>query len=322
MFIRDVLKELCRTGLIYVIMACMVGVGVDIALRPFLVPITPPLPDVAPAPLVTPPPPEAVKPSIPDKPPAVPESAPIPAPVVQGESPKARIVIVIDDMGMARTWSRDVVQMDAALTLAYLPYADNLQQQMDEARLKGHQVMLHMPMQPVGHENPGPNAITPAMTAEDVTGIMHDTLAKMGDIKAMNNHMGSAATADRGVMDMVMQVLAAKGMVFLDSVTTQTSQAREAALAHGVPYLARDLFLDHIPTEEAVDQALKSMEQIAAHKGVAIAIGHPRPATIKALRSWLARYDRARFEIVPLSAVFTVAADPLPVHMSVPTTAD
>ena len=133
--------------------------------------------------------------------------------------------------------------------------------------------------------------------------------------------MGSAATADRVIMDAVMTVLANQKLFFLDSVTTQTSQAQAAALAHGVPYRARDLFLDHNPSQEAVTTALKSMEQIALRKGVAIAIGHPRPATIAALHQWLASYDRQRFEIVPLSTLF-ISAVAQPDHMSVPANAD
>lgn len=314
-FLRDVFHELCRTRLLYIIIMVLVAIGTDIVVRRLQTPSLPPPPLVAPkpapAPVVVPPAP-----------------ATIPSPVVVPIGPsaadkKARLVIVIDDMGLARAHTRAVIDLPAPLTLAFLPYADALATQTQAATARGHEVMLHMPMQPFGSDNPGPNAIRPDMAADEVAGTLRTALATLPGIKGINNHMGSAATADRATMDAVMQVLADQRLFFLDSVTTQQTQAQAAAQAHNVPYRARDLFLDHNPSQAAVSAALKQLEAVASRKGVAIAIGHPRPETIAALRDWLAQYDHKRFEIVPLSRLFmAVAPPPMPARTSAPANAD
>ncbi len=326
LFLRDVFRELCRTRLIYFILAVMIAVGTDMAVRSVQQPAPPEIPPVAAA--KTQERPVSIPPLLQEKPkPIVVPKAPTKIstpPIVPSGNGKARLVIIIDDMGVAHAHSRDIIAMNAPLTLSFLPYADSVSTQMQQAVAHGHEVMLHMPMQPIGHEDPGPNAIRPDMAPEQVEAILRNTLDAIPAVKGMNNHMGSAATANRATMDAVMRVLAERKLFFLDSVTTQDSQAQAAAIASNVPYRARDLFLDHTPSQAAVAENLKKMEAVARHKGIAIAIGHPRPDTIAALREWLAGYDRKQFEIVPLSSLFMQAtAVPQAVdHTSVPAGAD
>lgn len=242
--------------------------------------------------------------SLPEPPPliTVPENVPpvaVPAPVDTGD--KAKIVIVIDDMGVAVGHSREIMALPEDLTLAFLPYAPDIEEQMVHAKSVGKTVMVHMPMEPVGQDNPGPDAIYDAMPADEIMAKMEANLDKALPVAGINNHMGSKVTADADAMDAVMRVLKARHMFFLDSLTTETSAAREAAAKAGVPYIKRDLFLDHYPDEAAVLQALRTLEARAAKQGHAIAIGHPRPATLVALKTWLKNLDKSRFAIVPIT---------------------
>ena len=61
-------------------------------------------------------------------------------------SEKARIAIMIDDVGMNREQSRAVVDISEPLTLAFLPYAPDLQSLTEPALKMGHELMIHMPM--------------------------------------------------------------------------------------------------------------------------------------------------------------------------------
>jgi hypothetical protein len=70
------------------------------------------------------------------------------------------IVIVIDDMGLDKTSSRRVLDLPAPLTVSFLPYARDLPEQARAARSRGHELMLHMPMEPTSRAlDPGPNAL-------------------------------------------------------------------------------------------------------------------------------------------------------------------
>jgi hypothetical protein len=53
----------------------------------------------------------------------------------------------------------------------------------------------------------------------------------------------------------------------------------------------------------AVQKQLAEVESVARKKGVAVAIGHPKPETIAALRTWLPTLKDKDFALVPVSAI-------------------
>jgi len=92
-------------------------------------------------------------------------------------------------------------------------------------------------------------------------------------------------------MATVMQVLRAKGLFFLDSVTSATSAAPEAAHTAGVPLYRRAVFLDNVRNARTILGQLKTAERLALKHGRAIAIGHPYGETLEALRLWARERD-------------------------------
>ena len=63
------------------------------------------------------------------------------------------------------------------------------------------------------------------------------------------------------------------------------------------------MFLDNVDTVEAVRAQLAELESVARRDGAAIAIGHPKTATIDALGPWLETLATRGFVLVPLTAI-------------------
>lgn len=214
-----------------------------------------------------------------------------------------RIAIVIDDLGPNRSASAKAIDLDPAITLALLPYADGLEELIKDARAAGHELILHMPMEPLGNgaHDPGPNALLVDLSAEEVLNRLSWALKRLPGVRGLNNHMGSKFTADRTGMGLVLSEAKARGLYFLDSRTTAESVVASVAETHGVPTLTRDVFLDNQPNEEAIATQLKRAETIALESGQAIVIGHPYDATISVLKTWSVNALRRGFLLVPLS---------------------
>jgi hypothetical protein len=119
----------------------------------------------------------------------------------------------------------------------------------------------------------------------------------------MNNHMGSAATADRKVMEAVLRACRARGLFFLDSMTTPRSVVRETARGIGTSEAGNDLFLDH--GEGTTRENMQKLLSIAARRGTAIGIIHVRKDTPAELR-WMA--DEARREGIDFVTVRQIIA--------------
>ncbi|MDX1540144.1 MAG: divergent polysaccharide deacetylase family protein [Geminicoccaceae bacterium] len=216
---------------------------------------------------------------------------------------RAMIAVVIDDLGNNRDNTADLNRLPGPLTLAFLPYAGDLPAQTMAARAAGHELLIHMPMEPLGDDWPGPDALLTSIGLDDFEERLKKNFASFHGFVGINNHMGSRLTADRARMDVVMSELGRRDLLFLDSKTTPVSVGTQTARAAGVPYAQRDVFLDNIPTLEAVLRQLKATEAVARRKGAAVAIGHPTEATLEALRRWLPGLKARGFSLVPVSTI-------------------
>lgn len=217
--------------------------------------------------------------------------------------PRSQIAIVIDDLGQDLSALGQILQLDPGLTLSFLPYGQNLQGQVNSARRLGHEVMLHMPMEPFGRDNPGPLALKASLSSVELDSLLALNFSRFTGYVGMNNHMGSLFTADYTRMRHVMARVKSQGIYFLDSRTGHDSSGKRAARDAGVPNIARDVFLDDSRSRREIWRALDSLETIARRRGWAVAIGHPYPETISALRHWIADASERGFDLVPVSSL-------------------
>ena len=65
----------------------------------------------------------------------------------------------------------------------------------------------------------------------------------------------------------------------------------------------RRSFLDHFEGQAEVRKRLLETERVARKQGHAIAIGHPRGATLAELAVWLQEVEARGFRLVPVSAI-------------------
>ncbi|MEW5728311.1 MAG: divergent polysaccharide deacetylase family protein [Pseudomonadota bacterium] len=214
------------------------------------------------------------------------------------------IAVVIDDMGIDRRRSERTAALRAPLTLAWLPYAEDLPRQTEAARKRGHELLVHMPMEPLGESyDPGPDVLEVGLGPDEIRRRVALGLSRFEGFVGVNNHMGSRFTGDAAGMRVVMEEMRRRGLLFLDSVTTEKSVAPDLARRYMVPFAARQVFLDNDQSVAAVRAQLAKLEAHARKHGAAIAIGHPHDATIEALAGWLPTLEARGFVLVPLTAV-------------------
>ena len=218
-------------------------------------------------------------------------------------APQPALAIVIDDVGLDRAAFDAALAIDAPLTFAILPYAPAAPEFAREAAAAGREVFLHMPMEPRGLADPGPRALTKALSPADVSNRTAWALRRVPGAVGVNNHMGSRLTADREAVGTALAPLQGRGLVFLDSMTSPDSVAADAASALGMPALRRDVFLDNDRSPDAVSAALDAAFEQARKQGRAVAIGHPRPETLAVLAEAEARAEAAGVRLTTVSAL-------------------
>jgi hypothetical protein len=228
-------------------------------------------------------------------------------PVDEKKLKKNLVAIVIDDMGIdfIRTGRvlKELSELEP-LTLSYLTYVPNLARQMEKGRGFGHEIMLHVAMEPHGEAyDMGPEPLLTSMSDSKIKNTLNSLIAKSSGIVGVNNHMGSKFTSDRSSISSVIEVIKSKGLLFLDSLTDSKSVADEVALKYKIPFIRRDVFLDDSGEKKDIDLQIKRLEEMARKTGYAVAIGHPRDATIEALKEWAETLDKKDISIVPISYI-------------------
>ena len=215
-----------------------------------------------------------------------------------------RIAVVIDDLGLDRARSARAIALPAPLTLAFLPYAMDLGPQTEAARKAGHELLVHVPMEPIGKNNDaGPSPLDIGMSSEAVLQRLRWDLSRFDGYVGIDNHMGSRFTSDAEALQPVMQELHDRGLLFLDSRTVAHSAGPAVAARYRVPHAGRDVFLDDEMSSPTIEARLAELERVARRNGSAIAIGHPHDATLEALRTWLRDAPSKGFVLVPVSAI-------------------
>ena len=216
------------------------------------------------------------------------------------------IAIVIDDLGANVARTNSAIALPANVTLSFLPDPPRSLQLSRRARLAGHEVMLHLPMQPSGSQNAGEHALTTGLPPDQLKQRLQWALSRVSDYDGVNNHMGSRFTESAGDLKVVMRELKSRNLFFLDSRTTADSQAQMIAEEFDLPTGRRDVFLDGQRSARAIRQQLVLAENFARVHGSVIAIGHPYPETLQVLAAWSRTIRQRGFRLAPVRDVLRV----------------
>ena len=226
-----------------------------------------------------------------------------PEPAVSPQNGEVLIAVVIDDIGLSVPFTNQMATIGQPITVSFLPYGASNKEQVNKLKNAGLEVMLHAPMMPRVPADLAPVTLSPKMSKAEIQEKFKKMLERFEGtgMHGVNNHMGSAFTEDKAAMAAVMEVLQERGMYFLDSKTTSRSVGRAVSKEYGVPYVARDVFLDNERRYDYIMGQFKATERAAKSKGHAIAIGHPYQQTLQALKDWLKDVEKRGIKIVPLS---------------------
>ena len=250
------------------------------------------------------------RPTMPTLPEARPFAAPEPPqwlanaiePRLKGRGPM--IAIVIDDAGVAEARSARAIELPPPLTIAFIPYSRNLEAQTRRARQNGHELLVHIPMEPgSGAADPGYNALLTGLDRDEIMRRFRWGLSRFDGYVGVNNHMGSKFMARADLVEPLLAEMNARGLMFLDSRTDSTTVGARLAAGMGLPHASRNVFLDNELDADKIAAQLAQVERVARRRGHAVAIGHPHDVTVDVLAEWIPKARARGFALVPVSAI-------------------
>ena len=216
---------------------------------------------------------------------------------------KGEIAIVIDDFGYRQDMIAEFAAIRRPFTFAVIPFKAYSKDAAAKGLASGHQVMLHLPMEPMSGIEPSEaaNTVRVGMNAGQLAELIDKATRSLPGIIGVNNHQGSKATADRRTMEAVMKVLKKKGLFFVDSRTNGRSVAAETARNEKVKTTENDIFIDGMADVAYVRKQLRAAGEMAMKVGSVTVIGHARPTTAAALREMIPELESRGIRFVFVS---------------------
>ena len=213
------------------------------------------------------------------------------------------VAIIIDDIGYDLTQVDDLLRIPAPLTFAVLPHCTHSIEAAEKLHRAGKEILLHLPMEPQGfpEKNPGKGVILSDMNEDEIYNVLAEDLRAVPHTVGVNNHMGSKFMENGQKLGTVFQILKKEKLFFVDSLTTGYSQGRITAEDAGIPFIARDIFIDNSHNSGDTYGEFTKLVKAFKHRRKLVVIGHPYPETIAAMKMFVASLRSEGIEIVTIS---------------------
>ncbi len=229
------------------------------------------------------------------------------AATVKLDPSRPRIAVVVTGLGLSKAATEAAIkQLPAFVTLSFSPYARELNEWIALARVNGHEVMLDLPMEPVGFPNldPGPHTLLTTLEEDENLERLDWILDRGTSDVGVAALMGSRFITSGDHLFPVLKEIKRRGLLFLDNRSISGSAAASIARQLGMPLLVNDRAIDEAQASRiAIDARLTQVERLALTNGTAVAMGQPYPVTIERLRDWTALLGARGFALVPITAL-------------------
>jgi polysaccharide deacetylase 2 family uncharacterized protein YibQ len=212
---------------------------------------------------------------------------------------KPRVALIVGGLGLNAVTTRAAIErLPPEVTLSFVPYAENLQGWIDQARAQGHEVMLEMPMEPSGYPNndPGPYTLLANGNPDDINAKLDWLLGRATGYFGVTNYLGDRFAASDQGMGAFLTYLRQRGVAFLDD---GSFQRRPGAWARA----SADKVIDQTQSPAAVIAALNSLEAQAKIRGSALGTGFSYPVTVETAARWTAGLEQRGLQLAPASAM-------------------
>lgn len=221
-----------------------------------------------------------------------------------------RIALVVTGLGIsAKAMAAALDQLPPSVTLAIAPYGSTAQGWLNQARQRGHEVLLEVPMEPYDFpdSDPGPNTLRAGASEDANIARLTAAMTRLTGYAGITNLEGSRLMADSQALAPVLTFVARRGLLFFEGGAGAQSVGNSLAATLKSPYVRGESAIDSDPDPAAIDQRLSQLEAQARSGGSAAATASAYPVTLARIKNWAQGLSGRGFVLVPASAIVAPA---------------
>jgi polysaccharide deacetylase 2 family uncharacterized protein YibQ len=209
------------------------------------------------------------------------------------------VAILVGGLGLDPATTRLALEsLPPQVTLAFSPYAPGLQDWINQARARGHEVLLEVPMEPEDYPENDPGPFTLRARAQPVETVkrLEWILSRGTGYFGILNRMGERFVKSPEGMGALSGALRSRGLAFIDTGIASTSGSAEFRAS-------ANQALDTVLVPAAIDESLLRVEAAALSRGEGLGIAQAYPLSLRQVASWAGQIEGRGFQLAPASAL-------------------
>ena len=219
---------------------------------------------------------------------------------------KPRIALIISNLGLSDTYTKATLELlPEDITLSFSHVAPRLKSWVREARQKGHEILLDIPMEPIGFPKNDPGRATLLTSSNEVENLnrLEHIMKQAGGYVGLLGTLGTKFMLHSETFLPVLRSIKQRGLIYVDSRSTSRSLGPELASSIQLPKAFNNVFVDKEPSQEKIKNKLDELERIALKRRFAVGIAQPLPITIEILSQWTKELKTKQIALAPITAI-------------------
>lgn len=223
------------------------------------------------------------------------------------QDPRPRVGLVIGGLGINAAVTEEAIRrLPGPVGLAFSPYAPRVELLLDQARAKGQELLLALPLEPTGYplNNPGDRALltglTPSENGDRLLWALSRFTGYVGAIGALGPMRGERFAQLGEAMGALQATLHARGLLYIDA-DARPNVTRAPTRAWG---RVVDLVVDEPATRSEIERKLARLEELAREHGAALGYaGEASPVLVDRVAAWAGGVEARGLVLAPVTAM-------------------
>ncbi len=217
------------------------------------------------------------------------------------------VSLIIGGLGINRTLTqRAINELPAEVTLSFAAHAPNLQNQVNAARAKGHEILLELPMESEEFDPTEPGSDhalrVGSPTATQNMRNLDWLLSQASGYFAVTNYNGSLFLQRSDSVVPVLTVLSDAGVGFVFDGSSPAPSLATLASVSKLPYQKAYSLIDENPDVNSIRTELDKLSTLAKGGAAPVSVGFTYPQTIDAVNDWVRTLKADGLTLAPASS--------------------
>jgi polysaccharide deacetylase 2 family uncharacterized protein YibQ len=219
---------------------------------------------------------------------------------------KRPVSVIIGGLGVNRRLTNQAInELPADVTLSFAAHAPGLQNWVNQARAKGHEVLIELPMESESFNPSEPGADRTLMASQNIAANTRNLdwlLSRAQGYFGVTNYNGDRLLTRADVAAPILDKLSQSGLSFVFDGSLNAPSLSALSSSAKLPFARGYTLIDPNPDSVIIQSELSRLSAQAKNSAGTIGVGFAYPETIAAVANWTSKLDRQGLKLAPASS--------------------